>query len=146
MLAPDSVSTWTWLSGTVNIFVLQSKIFHCLFHNALYLTTIGPIVKGNSGEYEPRHEASKYNIYIYIYLALGTDPEGDSYFSIYQNSGMRMHFSFKETLQCKPSFFFFSICTSSHFWLPAQNELMVLDIMSYRSQSAWACKNGYQLL
>ena len=41
-----------------------------------------------------------------IYLALGTDPRGDSCFSIYQNNEMKMHFIFKETIQCKPFFLF----------------------------------------
>ena len=32
------------------------------------------------------------------YLTLGTDPKGDSCFSIYQNNGTKMHFSFRETI------------------------------------------------
>ena len=39
-----------------------------------------------------------------IYLALGIDSEGNS--CIYQNNGVRMHFIFKETIQCKPFFYF----------------------------------------
>ena len=49
-----------------------------------------------------------------IYLMLGTNPEGDSCFSIYQNNGIKMHFVFKETIQCKP-FFFFLHAASCHF-------------------------------
>ena len=41
-----------------------------------------------------------------IYLAQGIDPEGCSCFSIYQNNGIKMHFNFKETTQCKPFFCF----------------------------------------
>ena len=40
------------------------------------------------------------------YLALGTDPEGDDCFSIYQNNGIKMQFIFKETIQCQPFFLF----------------------------------------
>ena len=36
-----------------------------------------------------------------IYLALDTDLEGYSCFSIYQNDGIRMHFILKEKIQCK---------------------------------------------
>ena len=60
-----------------------------------------------------------------IYPPLGTDPEGDSCFSIYQNNAMEMHFIFKETIQCKP--FFNSICSSAlsnffeeHSWIFSQ--------------------------
>ena len=45
-----------------------------------------------------------------VYLVLGTDPNGDSCSSIYQNNGIEMHFVFKETVQCKP-FFLFLACT-----------------------------------
>ena len=38
-----------------------------------------------------------------IYLALGTDPKGDNCFSIYQNNGIKMEFSFK-TFSCSFSF------------------------------------------
>ena len=41
-----------------------------------------------------------------IYKALGADPELNSCFSIYQNNGIKMHFIFKETIQCKLFFYF----------------------------------------
>ena len=59
---------------------------------------------------------------------LGTDPKGDS---IYQNNGVKMHFIFKQTIQCK----FFSIL--AHLIL-TQNQLILMDITSYISQSEHA--------
>ena len=41
-----------------------------------------------------------------IFLALGTEPDGVSCFSIYQKNGITMHFIFKEIIQCKPIFYF----------------------------------------
>ena len=41
-----------------------------------------------------------------VYLALGTDPEGDGCFnSTYQNNGIKVQSIFKETKQCKPFFY-----------------------------------------
>ena len=42
-----------------------------------------------------------------IYLALGTDFEGDSCFSIYQNNGIKMHFISKKQYNVY-TFFLFS--------------------------------------
>ena len=41
-----------------------------------------------------------------IYLVLGTDPEGDSCFSIYQNNGMKIHLIFKESNTMQTFFLF----------------------------------------
>ena len=50
-----------------------------------------------------------------IYLALRTDPKGDSCFSNCQNNGIKMHFIFKETIQSNPFFQFFRTRASCHF-------------------------------
>ena len=65
-----------------------------------------------------------------IYLALGTNPEGNSCFSIYQNNWIKMHYIFKERIQslCKNLFLilaralpviltFTSISTNSLGWI-----------------------------
>ena len=44
----------------------------------------------------PKEEVNSQVIYL---VPLGTNPEGDSCFSIYQNTGIKMHFLFKETIQ-----------------------------------------------
>ena len=49
-----------------------------------------------------------------IYLALGTDHEGDICFSIYKNNAIKMHFIFRATIRCK-RYFIFSSRASSHF-------------------------------
>ena len=58
-------------------------------------------------------------------------------FSIYQNNGIKRHFFFKETIQCEP-FFYFEHGRFLLFWLPPQNQLVVLDFVSYWSQSELA--------
>ena len=41
-----------------------------------------------------------------IYLALATDTEGDSCFQYLPKEWDKMHFIFKETIQCKPFSYF----------------------------------------
>ena len=84
------------------------------------------------------------------YLALGTDPEGDSCFSIYQNNGIKIHFIFKEAILDKP-FFLFLARMVPVISTAASKSTNVLDIASYGSQSERAkmyigCFGKYYLL
>ena len=83
-----------------------------------------------------------------IFLALGNNPEGDNCFSIYNHNGIKMYFSFKETIQCKPFFLHIAhafpitlisastnlVETICHLYI----ELKRLAIASYGSQSELA--------
>ena len=58
-------------------------------------------------------------------------------FSIYQNNGIKRHFILKRNNTMKIIFLFLALVFLS-FWLPSQNQLIGLDIASYRSQSELA--------
>ena len=79
-----------------------------------------------------------------IYLALGTDPEGDSCFSIYQIYGIKMHFIFKETIQCKPFFLVLARALPVNLTSAAKST----NSRGYRElgEPISARKNGYRLL
>ena len=69
-----------------------------------------------------------------IYLALDTEREGNSCFSIYQNNGIKMHFIFKETIQCKPFSIFLDI---SRVTGPNQSSRKRISVALVNTKTKW---------